>query len=54
MAKGGRESLRPSYGRPKLTLVSKKEKKLGGGVTKKVTASREISMPNPPERTFEM
>ena len=26
MAKGGRESARPSYGRPKLTLISRKKK----------------------------
>ena len=32
----------------------KKKKKLGGGVKKKVTATRNFFMPNPPERTFEM
>ena len=28
MAKGGRESLRPSYGRPKLTLISREKNHL--------------------------
>ena len=28
MAKGGRVSLRPSYGRPKLTLISREKKYL--------------------------
>ena len=30
MAKGGRESARPSYGRPKLTLISREKKSPGG------------------------
>ena len=28
MAKGGREALRPNYGRPKLTLISEEKKHL--------------------------
>ena len=31
MAKGGRESLMPSYGRPKLTLLSRERKNTLGG-----------------------
>ena len=42
MAKGGRESLRPSYGGPKLTLLSRERKKTFGGVGK----SREVTIFN--------
>ena len=42
MAKGGRESLRPSYGGPKLTLLSRERKKTFGGVGK----SGEVSIFN--------
>ena len=34
MARGGRESLRPTYSQPKLTLVSTKKSGPKGGVTK--------------------
>ena len=51
MAKGGRESLRPSYGRPKLTLIlrGKKPKK---GVPKSLQAAILTLEQNPPERKF--
>ena len=51
MAKGGRESLRPSYGRPNLTLIStgKKNKK---GVPKSPAVTIMTLEQNPPERKF--
>ena len=54
MAKGGRESARPSYGRSKLTLISRERNHLLGGVMKSWAATILTLEPNPPERMFEM
>ena len=54
MARGGRESLRPTYSQPKLTLVLKKKNTPKGGVTGISTAKRKIFERNPPERIFEI
>ena len=48
MAKGGRESARPSYGRSKLTLISREKK-----IPSEVSAILTLEL-NPPERMFEM
>ena len=37
MAKGGRESARPSYGRPKLTLITRERKKSPSDVLQKAS-----------------
>ena len=52
MAKGGRESARPSYGRPKLTLTSREKKITFGGVPKTWQAAILTLERNPPERKF--
>ena len=48
--KEGRESLRPSYGRSKLTLISREEKNSLGGVTKTWQDAILSLEPNPLER----
>ena len=52
MAKGGRESARPSYGRPKLTLISRRRKKTKKGVPKSWAVPILTLEQNPPERIF--
>ena len=52
MAKGGRESARPSYGSPKLTLISREKKIALGGVTKSPAVTILTLEQNPPERNF--
>ena len=52
MAKGGRESARPSYGRPKLTLIPREKKITLGGVTKTWPAAILTLEQNPLERKF--
>ena len=52
MAKVGRESARPSYGRPKLTLISRKKKITFGGVPKTWQVTILTLEQNPPERKF--
>ena len=52
MAKGDRESARPSYGRPKLTLISREKKITLGGVAKTWQAAILTLEQNPPERKF--
>ena len=54
MAKGGRESARPSYGRPKLTLISREKKITLGGVGKTWEATILTLEQNLPERMFEI
>ena len=51
MAKGGRESARPSYGRPKLTLISREKNHLRR-CSKKPPAAIFTLEPNHPERIF--
>ena len=51
MAKGGRESARPSYGRPKLTLISRR-KKPKKGVPKSWGVTILTIEQNPLERKF--
>ena len=51
MAKGGRESARPSYGRSKLTLISR-EKITLGSVAKSWAVTILTLEQNPPERIF--
>ena len=53
MAKGGRESARPSYGRPKLTLISI-EKITLGGVTKSWAVTILTLERNPPEKKLKV
>ena len=52
MAKGGRESLKPSYGWPKLTLISRGKKTNKKGVPRSLQAAILTLEPNPPERIF--
>ena len=52
-AKGGRESLRPSYSLLKLTLILR-EKNTLGGVTKSWAVTILTLEQNPPERIFLM
>ena len=52
MAKGGRESARPSYGQPKLTLISRRKKITFGGVPKTWQVTILTIEQNPPERKF--
>ena len=52
MAKGGRESARPSYGRSKLTLISRERKNSLGSVTKTWPAAILTLEQNPLDRKF--
>ena len=51
-SKGGIESARPSYGRPKLTLISREKKITLGGVGKSPAVTILTLEQNPPERKF--
>ena len=52
MAKGGSESARPSYSRPKLTLNSRRKKITLGSVGKILEATILTLEQNPPKRNF--
>ena len=54
MEKGGRESARPSYGRSKLTLISREKKIFSAVFAKIIWPLILILEQNPPERMFKM